>query len=65
MQKKVNIKALLVLYFKLSADYSLSMFKKTWLVFNQKYATLHLSENSFIGKGAFVSPLAHLVCLET
>lgn len=65
MQKKVKIKVLLVLYFKLPRDYSLGMFKKTWLVYSQKYATLHLSENSFIGKGAFVSPLAYLACLET
>lgn len=57
MQKKVKIKALFVLYFKLPADYSLGMLKKTWLVYNQKYATLYLSENSLIGKSAFVSPL--------
>lgn len=60
MQKKVKIKVLFVLCFKLPADYSLGMFKKTWLVYNQKHATFYLSENSFIRKGAFVSPLNQL-----
>lgn len=56
-RKKVKIKALFVSYFKLSAAYFLCMFEKTWLVYNQKYATLYFSENSLIEKGAFVSPL--------
>lgn len=57
MQKNVKIEALFVLYFKLSADYSLEMFKKTWLVCIPKYATLYISENSLRGNSAFVSPL--------
>lgn len=61
------MKMLLVLHFTLSADDSLGVLRKNWFAYNLKYVTLYLSENSFLGKGGFVSPLnqTYSACLET